>query len=385
MTSLLAFAFAFAPQEASASAPRRDAVPAEAPGDAEVRAAIDRGIAFLLRDQNADGSWGGPRNKTMTDSFANYETHRSWTVATTGLACMALLEEPRGPEAEAAAVRGLDYLAAHAKLGRPADWDIDNTWGFVYGLHGLARALGTPRLAGSPRRGAWKDGAAECIRGLERYQTPEGGWAYYASREAAWRPAGMSTSFQTAAAVLALLDAKAAGIEVPEKVLAAAVKAVRHCRLPSGAYTYGIDAISQPGWAEGINQVKGSLSRIQVCNLALHRAGAGVGVDELRRGLEGFFRDHRFLDAGLRKPIPHEAYYQVAAYFYLFGHYYAAQTLDALPAEERAAHAKRLRPEVLKTQEPDGGFWDFWISGHTKAYGTAFAVMALGRTLEPRG
>ena len=83
------------------------------------------------------------------------------------------------------------------------------------------------------------------------------------------------------------------------------------------------------------------------------------------------------------KPIPHEAYYANAAYFYLFGHYYAAHSIELLPAERRGKWARQLREPVMKTQQADGSMWDFWIAGTTKASGTAFGVMTLARTLEP--
>jgi hypothetical protein len=349
---------------------------------------IERGLALLVKDQNKDGSWGGPRNKTMTDGFANVETHHSWTVATTGLVCMTLLDTNKGLEANGPLDRGIDYLIANADVKRPADWDIDNSWGLIYGLQGISRALAADRYKNSPKRDAMKKAAATMVKGLEEYQTPEGGWAYYASPDAAWRPGGMATSFQTGAAVLALLDAKAAGMEVHEKMFQAAVRAVKHCRLPTGAYTYMLAPLPS-AWGislEGIDQVKGSLSRIQVCNLALYRAGdKSITLDVLRKGLDDFFEYHKFLDVGLHKPIPHEAFYAVAAYFYLFGHHYASQVIEALPQKERESYWGKLRGEIIKTQESDGGMWDFWISGHTKPYGTSFSVMALQRSLGPRG
>jgi hypothetical protein len=224
--------------------------------------------------------------------------------------------------------------------------------------------------------------ALRLLDGLARYQSPNGGWGYYTDPESAWRPE-WATSFMTAAAVLALLDARDAGLPVGEKMLDAAVRAVKRCRLPSGAYTYSVLAIPTPGRLDWIDQVKGSLSRIQVCNLALHRAGEGISSRDLVEGLEHFVQHHKFLDCGLRKPIPHEAYYYVAAYFYLFGHYYAAQVVERLPPARRAPFWPVLQREVLKTQESDGGMWDFYISSHTKPYGTAFAVMTLRRSLAP--
>jgi hypothetical protein len=219
------------------------------------------------------------------------------------------------------------------------------------------------------------------LRGLVRYQSPNGGWGYYAMGPSAWRPS-WGTSFTTAAAVHAMLDAKEAGLPVDEKVLRAAVRAVRRCRLPSGSYTYSVMAVPRWNGAEDINAIQGSLSRMQCCNLALRRAGEPMADAELERGIALFFEHHKFLDAGLRKPIPHEAYYFVAAYFYLFGHYYAAEVIERFPRADRAALWPKLQREVLKTQESDGGFWDFWIASFTKPYGTAFGVMALSLSLE---
>jgi hypothetical protein len=52
-----------------------------------------------------------------------------------------------------------------------------------------------------------------------------------------------------------------------------------------------------------------------------------------------------------------------------------------LPAEERAQYAPLLRKHILKTIEPDGAMWDFYISSNTRPYGTAFGILALGATL----
>ena len=101
-------------------------------------------------------------------------------------------------------------------MKRPADWDIDNVWGFVFGLQGAARLLASGRFAGTPREAALKAAAAQFVDGLDRYQSPNGGWAYYANPNAAWRPE-WATSFTTAAAVLALADAQEAGVQVPHR------------------------------------------------------------------------------------------------------------------------------------------------------------------------
>ena len=113
----------------------QDAGPASRPGAPtadEVRASIQRGVRFLLADQNKDGSFGGVRNMTFTDGFANPATHDAWVVGTTGLASTALLECCPKDEAQPALDRAAAFLASHADVKRPANWDIDNVWGFTF-------------------------------------------------------------------------------------------------------------------------------------------------------------------------------------------------------------------------------------------------------------
>ena len=360
--------------------------PASAPASPRdaARLAIERGVAYLQESQNADGSWGGARNAAHP-FWSNPETHRSWQVATTGLACMALLESAAGPDATGAVDRGLEWIVANADLKRPSDWDTDNTWGFIYGLQALAYASKQPSLAAGPRRAAMLAGCDQFVAKLAKYQSPNGGWGYYADPEAAWR-SEWATSFMTAVGVLALLEARGAGVKFDDAILDKAVHAVERCKLPNGAYSYDVMAIPRTGWSEGINQVKGSLGRIQVCGLALHLAKSPkVTLQDMRWGLEQFFEHHRFLDVARMKPIPHEAYYQNAGYFYFFGHYYAALVLEQLPPAERAAFAGRLQREIMKTQESDGSMWDFYTNTYHRPWGTSFGMMALGKTLPPPG
>lgn len=352
----------------------------------QARQAVQGGIAFLLKDQNSDGSWGSHRGASNTFTgpvWSNPETHRSWTVATTGLCCMALLEAGDSPEADAALDRGIDYLLSNAVLKRPSDWDLDNNWGYLYALQAVAAALHHGRYADTPREARLRAIGQELIERLAVTQTLSGGWGYYSfdlpSRRPAW-----ATSFMTAAVLLALYDAREQGLEVDEGMLERAVRAVKRCRLPNGAYTYSVEAVPDPRHSEWIDQVKGSLGRIQVCNLALYRFQAGPALEQLRVGIDQFFGQHRFLDIARKRPIPHEAYYLNSGYFYLFGHYYAAGVIEQLPPDQRRLCWPKLRRELLKTQEKDGSMVDFFIHSYHRPYGVAFGILALSRSLAER-
>jgi len=360
--------------------------PANAPtaNEPDVQAAVRRGVAYLRSVQEQDGSYGYPRNVMRSETFATIGTYEAWTVATTGLCAMALLECGETPEDWKSLDRAVDFLLTHAYVKRISEWDTDNVWGYVYGMQGLARLLRAPRFSNDPRRPKMEEVTKGLLERLVRWQTPEGGWGYYEGPVVAI-PNTWATQFTTAACVNGMLDAKAAGLSLDknfEKCLAKALDAVAHCRLPNGAYTYSIDTVSDPRGLEFINQVKGSLGRIQVGNVALFRAGK-LEPKSLKEGLDLFFEHHRFLAVAKGKPIPHESWYAVAAYFHLFGHYYAARAIELMPGESREKYARQLAGKLLDLQEPDGAFWDFHISDYTRAYGTAFAVMALKRTTTP--
>jgi hypothetical protein len=371
---------------AAVLAPQNDAVPTRAQAELALRSGQD----WLLANQNEDGSWGSWSAPGPYDGFwTNLETHRSWQVATTALGCMALMDAGLG-EAEAAATdMGLDFLALQADVKRPSDWDTDNVWAYAYGLAGLSQAAAHPRYrdpAQKKRAHAIEMMGMRMIQRLSEYQTPSGGWAYY-DEEVKTNPPMWATSFTTAVAVIGLLQAHELGWPVETRRITAALRVIEHCRLPTGAYTYNVEAIPSAGWLDGIDQVKGSLSRIQSCNLALflgHRAGFPTVITStapLSDGLEAFFRDHRFLDVARGRPHPHEAYYLNAGYFYFFGHYYAGWVIEQLPAAERARWAPQLWQHVVKTQARDGSSIDYFMNSFGRPYGTAYAVSALARSL----
>ncbi len=350
----------------------------------QVRTAIQRGLEFLLKDQNPDGSWGGCRNAVYTFTgavWSNPETHRSWKVATTGLGYLAVLEVGDSQAAEAAADRAIDYLLKNAAVKRPNEWDTMNNWAYIYGLQALAAACGQPRYADSPRRDEMRAVGQELLRKLAYHQSLNGGWGYLEFDVPRTAQPQWGTSFMTAAAVVALLDARAQGFDVDEALLQRALRGIRRCRLPSGAYTYSIPAIADPRHSEWIDQIKGSLGRIQVCNLALLMAGDDIPRERLKTGLGYFFRHHRFLDIARNRPIPHEAYYYNSGYFYLFGHYYAARLIERLPPEDQGAFWPRLQYEIIKIQQADGSMWDYDMHAYHKPYGVAFGLLTLGPSL----
>jgi len=367
------------------------------PTPEQVRQAVDRGLEYLVQSQNPDGSWGGQGDSLTTwsgDVWPNPETHRAWKVATTGLCAAALLEvgtsDPEASMAGAnpdrvhraaeAADRAVQYLIANCDVKRPSEWDTMHNWAHIYGLQGLAVAYRHPRYADSPLRPQIAQAAATLLRNLAKGQSLHGGFGYLEFDEPRTRQPQWGTSFMTGAAVVAMAEAQRSGFEVDPGLLGRSVRIIKHCRLPNGGYSYHVRTVPYLH-SEYIDQVKGSLSRIEVCQAALQAAGQDVPIEDVRTGLGHFFRQHKFLDLALHKPVPHEAYYYNSGYFYLFGHYYASRVIETLPAEEQSQWWGPLQREITKLQQSDGSIWDYDMHRYDRPYGVAFSVMALGRSV----
>ena len=82
-------------QEAGADSPRKPDLhpkPLEPVADGEITAAIERGVAFLLKDQNIDGSWGSPERTKDLNIIAGIGSHHAFRTAVTALCVSALIE-----------------------------------------------------------------------------------------------------------------------------------------------------------------------------------------------------------------------------------------------------------------------------------------------------
>jgi hypothetical protein len=350
------------------------------------RDSIARAAAWLVKNQNPDGSWGHGVLESVQMLWAANETHYAFQMAANGLVVKALLAIDETPERRAALEKGLEWLCATRVPKRGSDWDIDCSWSALYGFVGLVDAAQDARFQGEPWKAKIAARALELYRLLEKNQEPMGGWGYYEGPVVSRRPT-WSTSFSTACVIPALVAAKEKlGWPIDPEVTARAVRYVDRCRLPNGAVSYDLDSVPRME-GELINATKGSLGRIQVANWALRRAHVASVTDErLRWGLGQFLEHHKFLDVARLKPVPHESWYQNAAYFYFFGHYHAARVINELPEAEREAWHAKLRPHLVKVQWKDGSSVDFLGTSWMQIAGTCFSLLALEAGLEaPRG
>jgi len=341
----------------------------------QVHTRVARAVGWLEKEQHPDGSWGTGAIDSVQFTNFSVETYYAFQLGANSLAFLALSSIDPTPESDAALARSLDWLSRTRVPKRGSDWDIDCSWAALYGYQAMLAAWQDPRFKEEALRERIKTQGLEFYKLLEKNQEPHGGWGYYEGPAVSRRPT-WATSFATACVVPALVRGLELGWPIDPKVVARARSYLEQCQLPNGAYSYDLRPIPRVA-GETIDDVKGSLGRIQVCNWALRCAKSpGVTDDRIREGLQEFFEQHKFLDEARMRPIPHEAYYYVAAYFYMFGHCYAAQVINELPEAERADWHRQLRSHLAKIQWEDGSSIDFPNLSCMQIAGTSFSILA---------
>jgi Prenyltransferase and squalene oxidase repeat len=300
----------------------------------ELDSAIQRGLAFLITEQEPDGSFGSSR-------FGK-------NIAVTALSCIALMADGslpgRGPYAKQVEL-GLEFvLSCSTETGLLAS---ESANGPMYG-HGFA-TLFLGEVYGMTRGGGdtalskrVHDALVKACTLIERSQNAEGGWRY--------NPVPYDADVSvTICQIMALRSARNAGIEVPKEVIDKAVEYVRKCQNNDGGFRYQV----QQGFS------------------AWPRSAAGVAS----LYYAGIYKDE-VIDRGLSylvdNAMPGSPNVQQAHYFY--GHYYAVQTMYLAGGESWATWWPAIRTELLNRQTNDGSWADPSVG---PSYGTSMALIVL--------
>jgi hypothetical protein len=337
--------------------------------NSQIKHSIAQGVEFLIKDQQPEGYWGTGLETRGTEIYSTIPGSLiSFRTGTTALCVMALREVGETKCHD----KGLEWLLTTRDARRDTGDLIYNTWAHIYALQAIVEEMPKnkdPRL---------KAAAERQIKDLDRYATFEGGWNYYDFHAHTQHPSLGPTSFGTAAGLVALYEAKQVGLGLPDKLVERSAHSLREMRLPNGVYLYGSDYKYIPRLPA--NRPRGAVGRTQPSNYALKLWGWDkLTKQDLRVGLDLFFKDHAFLDMGRKRPYPHESWYQTSGYYYYFDHYYAARLFEMLDPADKQKYAPLIVASVLPHQDPDGSWWDYAMWDFHKPYGTAFAVMTLLR------
>jgi len=353
----------------------------------QLESAIRRGVEYLVKTQNKDGSWGSPRWTGGVDRDPVPSSFHSFGVAVTAMGIEALLETGGDmPPVQKAIERATAYLLQELPNLRRADQgNLPNVWGHCFGIQTLIALHRRTPAGDSARRQLLEKHIREQLAFLPRFETIHGGWFYYAG--GLQRPLAPSCSFVNASVLVALARARDLGMDLPDKVVQRAVQSTAGQRKPDSSFLYSISSPLEEGGAmRPINRPAGSLGRSQACNLALRLWGDKRITDAvLKEWLDRLITRQGWLDFGRKRPIPHESFAAVAGYFYYFGHYYASLCILQLPADDRAFYQDHLARILIERQEEEGSWYDYPLYSYHKPYGTAFALLSLGCCRKAQG
>lgn len=315
---------------------------------ADIEERIDRGLDFLCRTQREDGSW---EDRIGRKIYYRYVGRVAPHVGVTALAGMSLLascvpDVARAPEERIRAVRkAAGYIASQTGPD-----------GFItaHGSRMYSHAFATVFLSRLCRADpVWT--FSHIRKSLQRAvilivdtQNAEGGWRYLPG-------ATDSDLLVTAEQLIALAEARLAGMEVPETTLTQATLYLRDSLIEEqGAFRYQV--ITMP--RSGASRMSFTLTASGLAALSI------VGHEELST-----FRV-RCLDYLARHQPDRSTASQGFSYYY--AHYGAAQAALYARALGEGLYGA-IRKDLLLLQEPDGR----WIDSVGSNYATAVATLIL--------
>ena len=296
---------------------------------AEASRAIDKGLEHLLAAQKKDGSW---------DS----DGQGGQAVACTSLSLMAFMGKAQfpgfGPYGEQLD-RGMKWLLKEAKK-RP-----DGYLGTVMYEHGFA-TLALSEMWGMVRDpeddDAIKEALEKAAEVILRSQSPSGGWHYQPQADAGQDTSCTQTVFH------ALASAHQAGIVVPNATIAKVVKYLEGaCDRQTGAFRYNVNVKS------------------------LACTGGGAYIAQLVGQ-----RDTEMVNAAIRHLKSQSPGIFSGGQYYYYAHYYAIQAMVQAGDEEYAWWYPKIRDELIKRQNAQGG-WGTATPPGTISYETPMAIIIL--------
>lgn len=332
------------------AAPARDKAPLPAKPDEAVRAvraARDRGLDWLTKDQAKDGSWGV-----------------QYTIAVTSFGCLSYLaaaDEPFTDDRGKALLKGLKFLLANQKDG--VFGLQGHTWihGQGFATLALSEAYGRSLLCKTKPDMDMKTVREVVIKGTEtiaKNQSNNGGWWYTQGDK------NQHEGSTTVCAVQALVSADNFGLKIDQKVLDRGFAYLKKCQTKEGGFNYKL--------GDGTNMKEGTASG--VATLGLMRQFDTTVM------LNGYKFLLKLTPAGISSER-----------FPYYGHFYGCMGMQLLGQEFKEDKSYREKTQgyisaahkdVASWQQKDGSFP---VRGHlaggggeNAGYATAFGTLVLG-------
>lgn len=321
--------------------------PAKPDGAAIQRAARDKGLAWLTKNQSADGSWG-----------------KTYTVAVTSFACLAYLsaaDEPFAGDHAKPLLNGLSFLLANQKDGVFAVQGHSWIHGQGFATLALSEAYGRSLFCKTGPDVDMKrvrDVVAKAVEVIAANQSTSGGWWYTQGAK------GQHEGSTTVCAVQALVSAGNFGITIDNKVLDRGFDYLKKCQTGAGGFNYQL--------GDNSNMKEGTAAGVATLGL-MKQFDTTVMVN-----------GYKFLLKTTPAAISAER-------FPYYGHFYGCMGMQLLGEEfsddkefreKTQGYIAAAQSDVSGWQEKDGSFprrgYMKEVKSEDDRYSTAFASLVLG-------
>lgn len=342
-----------------------------------VKESLARGVEVLLSMQEGEHRDQWPYEGVYREKG---EIPIGYRVGGTAIVVMALARAPGyaddAPRQEAVA-RALAFICgSRTHTGMSIDdyaagYDV-RAWGYIEAVQCLC-LLQRLNLTPETLKQDCGDALDWYLAALQRIEIPRvGGWNY--ARPPGAENPGAPSPFMTGPALEALFAAAALGRPVDPQVVQRGLGVLEKSRLGTGSIVYSGEAGARD-LDRTSNATPGAVGRMNCVESVLSRAGQS-SPERVRSALDAFLVHWGWLEQRRAKTGTHVAPYNVAPYYFMFAHLYAAQSAELLPRGERAEYRRRVLQMLFVTRAEDGT-WNDRVFRRSAAFGTAMAMLAM--------
>jgi hypothetical protein len=319
------------------------------PDKEAIKAAVENGFGYLMKNQAQNGSWG-----------------KTFNIAVTSFAVLAFLsadDEPYRDERGKALIKGLNYLLSVQKDGMFPQQD--HTWihGQGFGTLALSEAYGRSLFCKTKPdidTKKLKEVVTKAVKIIGENQSNSGGWWYTPNNK------NGHEGSTTVCAVQALVSAKNFGIPIDEKVLDKGFEYLKKCQTKEGGFNYML--------GDGRNMNEGTAGGVATLGL--------MQKFDFQVMINGFNYLQKIKPATISQGS-----------FPYYGHFYGVMGMHLLWQEYKVdknfssktkGYIGGVYKDLLSWQEKDGS-WPLRPQNRmihisdkeTPSYGTAFALITL--------
>jgi hypothetical protein len=331
-----------------------------------------RSVELILKLQQGDGAAEWAYEGVYR---VGGEIPIGYRIGGTSISARALLAAPgygEDDERKAAVLKALDFVSAgmaHPLMDPAGNRGYDvRGWGYTYALDFLCaikRAGAVPEGRGE----AVEKAIVFCVDAIVKIEIPKSGGWNYARGPRPEEPAPASP-FMTAPTLQALIDAAALGFVVDGAVIERGLKSLEGSRAESGVVVYSGEASERTR-----DRTPGAVGRMLCVEVTLAQGGRGSTAG-IRGAVDAFIVHWEWLNKRRAQRGTHEGPYQIAPYYFMYAHYYAARAVELLPQSERAEYRRRVNDLLFSVRGEDGA-WNDRVFERSSAYGTAMATLAV--------